>query len=133
MLNKSIGISHDTHQRLINLKLKGDTFDNVIERLLDMEDKYNPHDDIIYEYEYIYGDESRVFLVMFGDTVKIKYYSQLYNRFESNIKAWGSKSPIPEDKLDSFIKFIVNEANLVILFEMDKELVQDDIHIKRVG
>ena len=130
---KGINVAQDTHQKLVQLKKDDETFEDLIKRILDMEDKFNPKDDIIYEYEYVFGDDSRLFLVMFGDSIKIKYYSQRENRFESNIRAWNSKMTVPEDVLNSFISFIVKESNLYVLFEMDKELIQNNIHIKRVG
>ena len=130
---KGINVAQDTHQKLVQLKKDDETFEDLIKRILDMEDKFNPKDDIIYEYEYVFGDVSRLFLVMFGDSIKIKYYSQRENRFESNIRAWNSKMTVPEDVLNSFISFIVKESNLYVLFEMDKELIQNNIHIKRVG
>lgn len=134
-MSKSVNITVETHKKLVALKQsKSETFNDVLVKLLDLEDKYNPRDDIIYEYEYIFEGGSRTFLVMFGtNNVKIKYYSQREHRFESNIRAWNSKASVPSDILDLFISFIVKDSNLYVLYEMEEELIINGVHIRRVG
>ena len=130
---KSINLTHNTHQKLSNLKKSDETFDDVISRLLDMEDKFNPKDPIVCEYEWFFSKGSRVFQVSYGDIITIKYYSKRTNSFESNIKAWNSKGAVPEEELNSFISFIVKESNLYVLYEMEDILTINNIHIERVG
>lgn len=128
----TIAVQDETHKRLGLLKKTDETFDEVISRLLDLDDKYNPID-IIYEYEYMLKNQkSKLFRVIFGEKVSIEYYNRRIHEFESNIKAWNTGNNISEEELDSFIRFIIKESNLYVLYEMDEELVLNDVWIKRV-
>lgn len=130
---KGISISIETHKRLVKLKQNEDeTFDDVVRRILDLDEKYNVQEEI-YEYEYMLKNgKSKLFRIIYSDTVKIEYYNRRSFEFEGNIRAWNTGNRISEEELNSFIRFIVKESNLYVLYEMDDELVQNDIWIKRV-
>ena len=128
---RQINITAETHKKLSALKRENDTFNDVITLLLNLEDKYNPID-IVYEYEYQFSNGTRLFRIIYSDTIKIQYYSMSTHNFENNITAWNSVEKVPEKELNEFIRFIVKESNLYVLFEMDEELVFNDIWIKRV-
>ena len=52
--------------------------------------------------------------------------------FEKDIRAWQEVNPLSEDDLNSFIKFIVKDSSLWLLYDMEKEIQFNDIHIVRV-
>ena len=129
---KGINVSQKTHERLLNLKREEDTFDDVVSRILDMDDKYNVKEET-YEYEYILKNhKSKLFRVTYSDKIHIEYYNRNTFEFEDNISAWYTGNRISEDDLNSFIKFIVKESNLYVLYEMEEELLLNDVWIKRV-
>lgn len=129
-----ISISPDTHQRLIDLKTSDkETFDSVVNKLLDLEDKYTEIPKEVYEYEYMLSEgKSKLFRITFHDKVTIEYYNRRTFKFEKSIKAWYTGNRISELELNNFIRFIVKESNLYVLYEMDDEIVQNNIWIKRV-
>ena len=128
-----ISISPEVHQRLVNLKENdNETFDSVVTKLLDLEDKYSELPVETYEYEYIIDNGSKLFRVTFSDKVEIEYYNRKEFNFEKSIKAWYTGNRISEEELNSFIRFIVKESNLYVLYEMDNEILQNNVWIKRV-
>lgn len=129
----TVHVQSETHQRLQNLKTNPDeTFDSVVSRLLDLEDKYNPLSET-YEYEYLLAENrSRLFRVTFSDKISIEYFNRRSFKFEKNIRAWTFPDDLSEQELDLFIRFIIKESNLYVLYEMDNELVQNNIEIRRV-
>ena len=121
-----------THERLFNLKKdKKESFDSVVSRLLDMDDKYTSKVEE-YEYEYLVGEKSKLFRVIYSDTILIEYWNSSVFKFEKNIRAWQHGEKLSESEIDSFIRFIVMESNLYVLYEMGDDLTQNDVHIKRV-
>ena len=141
-MTKYIKISKETHAKLSELKKNDtDTFNNVVSRLVDLELEFNPPGDIIYEYEYEFQDgkfrngrpkySTRLFRVIFGDEVKIEYHYR-NGEFQKDIKAWNGLGVMPEEAMNNFIKFIIKESSMYILFEMGGELMTDNIWIKRV-
>ena len=127
----TINVSAETKERLIQLK-GDDTFDTVIRNLLELEDKYNTITET-YEYELILkGSESKLFRVTYSDKVEIEYWNSRTYEFEKNIEAWFTGYRISQRDLDNFIKFIIKDSNLMVLYEMEKELVLNGIWIKRV-
>ena len=100
----------------------------------------------IFEFEYIFKDgtfkehenkkipnyQSRLFRVVYGETIKKQFYSMKSHDFEDNIEAWNYFPQMPMRAIDSFIKFIIKESNLYVLYEMEDELVQNNIWIKIV-
>ena len=127
-----ISISEETHQRLTNLKRDGETYSDVLENLLNLEEKYTVRTET-FEYEYMLKNQkTKLFRVTFSDKVTIEYYNRKTFKFEEDIRAWYTGNRISEDELNSFIRFIVKESNLYVLYEMDEELVINDIWIRRV-
>ena len=126
-----VPVSEETHQRLA--KLKGeDTFDTVVNKLLELEETYNVPEETM-EYEYMLSNEkSKLFRVIFGDKIVIEYYNRKEFKFEKDIRAWFNGNQISNSEIDSFIRFIVKTSNLRLLYDMDKELVLNDIWIRRV-
>lgn len=129
-----ISISPDTHQRLVNLKIdENETFDSVVNKLLDLEDKYTEIPKEIYEYEYMLKDgTSKLFRITFTEKAEIEYYNRKNFKFEKSIRAWYTGNRISEFELNNFVRFIVKESNLYVLYEMGKELTQNGVWIKRV-
>lgn len=129
-----ISISQDTHQRLVNLKIdENETFDSVVNKLLDLEDKYTEIPEEIYEYEYMLNDgTSKLFRITFTEKAEIEYYNRKNFKFEKSIRAWYTGNRISEFELKKFVRFIVKESNLYVLYEMGKELTQNGVWIKRV-
>lgn len=127
-----ISISEETHQRLTNLKRDGETYSDVLENLLNLEEKYTVRTET-FEYEYMLKNQkTKLFRVTFSDKVTIEYYNRKTFKFEEDIRAWYTGNRISEEELNSFIRFIVKESNLYVLYEMDEELVINDIWIRRV-
>ena len=126
----TITVSRETKQRLVQLKGE-DTFDNVISNLLDLEERYNLPTEII-EYEYQIKEGSKLFRVTYSDKVKIEYCNRKELKWESDIKAWFTGARISDDELNSFIRFIIKDANLMLLYECDDELNWNDIYISKV-
>lgn len=127
-----ISISEETHQRLTNLKRDGETYSDVLENLLNLEEKYTVRTET-FEYEYMLKNQkTKLFRVTFSDKVTIEYYNRKTFKFEEDIRAWYTGNRISEDELNSFIRFIVKESNLYVLYEMDEELVINDLWIRRV-
>ena len=122
-----VQIRRETHQRIANLKRDGETFDSVVNKLLDLEEKYSDNTE---EYEYSYL--SKVFKVIFSDKVDILYFNPVTNSFEKDITVWQSVDALSEEELDSFVKFIVKDSSLWLLYDMESELQLNDIHIRRV-
>lgn len=122
-----VQIRRETHQRIANLKEGDETFDSVVNRLLDLEEKYADNTE---EYEYSYL--SKVFKVVFSDKVDILYFNPRTNGFEKDISVWQSVDALSEEELDSFVKFIVKDSSLWLLYDMESELQLNDIHIRRV-
>lgn len=140
-MTKYINISKETHAKLSELKKgKNDTFNNVVSRLVELELEFNPQN-IIYEYEYEFRDgnfrngkpkfSTRLFRVIFGDEVTIEYHYR-NNEFRKDIKAWNGLGQMPEEAMNNFIKFIIKESSIYLLFEMDKELMINNVWIKRL-
>ena len=127
----SVAVSEKTHQRLA--KLKGeDTFDTVVNKLLELEETYNLPEETM-EFEYMLDtDKSKLFRVIFGDTTTIEYYNRKKFVFEKDIRAWFTGTRISDSDLNAFIRFIIKDSNLMLLYDMDEELVLNDIWIKRV-
>jgi hypothetical protein len=127
-----VPISEETHQRLTKLKGENDTFDDVVNKLLELEETYNMPEETM-EYEYILPNgKTKVFRVVFGDKTKIEYYNRRKYDFEKDIRAWFTGERISDSEINSFIRFIVKDSNLMLLYDMDEELVLNDIHIRRV-
>jgi len=129
-----ISVSPETHQRLCNLKSSDkETFDSVVNKLLDLEDKFTDMPTEIFEYEYILNNgKSKLFRVIYSDKVTIEYYNRKKFQFEKSITAWYTGNRISEEELNQFIRFIVKESNLHVLYEMDDGIMQNDVWIKRV-
>ena len=130
---KTIFVQPETHKRLKNLKRnEEETFDSVVSRILDLDDKYNTTEEV-YEFEYILKNQkSKLFRVTYGENVVIEYYNRRTFEFEKNIKAWDTGNSISEEELNAFIRFIVKDSNLFVLYEMEEELVINNVWIKRV-
>ena len=130
---KKIPVRKETHKRLLKLKENGDcTFNDVVRKLLDFEDRNNMPKKI-YEYEYLLENgQSKLFRIIYSDSISIEYYNYRTHDFERNIKAWTTGNYVSEHEIYSFIHFIVQENSLYELYEMDEELVQNDIFIRRV-
>lgn len=127
-----IQVSRQTHQRLKDLKENPDvTFDSVVNKLLDLEEKYATEAES-YEYEYLTEHTSKLFRITFDEKVTIAYYNSVSNSFEKDIMAWQSVDALSEDELNSFVRFIVKDSSLYLLYDMDSELVINDVMIKRV-
>lgn len=128
-----IAISEETHQRLTKLRDKYNekTYDIVINKLLNLEEKYNPPTEV-FEYEYIINNGSKLFKVTYSDTITIEYYNYNTLQFEENIQAWFTGNRISDKELDHFIKFIIKNSSLMELYEMDTEVVTRDLHIRRL-
>lgn len=140
-MTKYINISKETHAKLSELKKdKNDTFNNVVSRLVELELGFNPQD-ITYEYEYEFRDgtyrngrpkfSTRLFKVTFGDEVTIEYHYR-NNEFQKDIKAWNGLGRMPDEAMNDFIKFIIKESSIYVLFEMGEELMIDNVWIKRL-
>lgn len=129
-----IAISQETHRRLSELKEKNNeiNFDSVVNRLLDLEEKYNMPTET-FEYELmINSKKSKLFRVTYSDKVTIEYWNSNKLAFEKDIKVWFTGYKIPSNDLNAFIKFIIKDSNLGLLYEMENELVQNGVWIKRV-
>ena len=127
----SVPISEETHARLS--KLKGeDTFDTVVNNLLELEETYNmPEETVEYEY-YLKNGKTKVFHVIFGNTTTIEYYNRRTHKFEQDIRAWFTGNRISDAEIDAFIRFIVKDSNLLLLYDIEDELVLNDIRIRKV-
>ena len=129
-----IAVSQETHRRLTELKTKYNevNFDSVVNKLLDLEEKYNMPTET-FEYEFMLtGRKSKLFRVTYSNKVDIEYWNSNKMEFEKNIKAWLTGYKISKEDLDNFIKFIIKDSNLGLLYEMEKELVLNGLWIKRV-
>ena len=127
----TVHVSEETKKRLT--KLKGnDTYDTVVRKLLELEDKYNTITET-YEYELmLQNNESKLFRVTYSDEIDIEYWNSRSYSFEKDIRAWFTGYRISQKELDNFIKFIIKTANLMVLYEMEDELIQNGVWIKRV-
>lgn len=129
----TIWVSEETKDRLKKLK-KTDTFDKVINNLLDLEEKYADIPEEIYEYEYMLKNgKSKLFRIIFSETVNIEYYNRDDFDWQDDIRAWYTGNRISDEELDNFIKFIIKDSNIMTLYEMEFEVVQNNVWIKRVG
>lgn len=129
-----ISISEETHNRLTKLRDTHNepTYDAVLNKLLDLEEKYNPPTET-YEYEYqINNGNSKLFKITFADTVKIEYYNYKTHTFEENIQAWFTGERISDKEIDLFVKFIIKTSSILQLYEMDNEIVTDTIWISKL-
>ena len=129
-----IAVSRETHQRLKSLKEEYNeiNFDSVVNRLLDLEEQYNIPTQT-FEYELmITSTKSKLFRITYANEIVIEYWNSKKFEFEKDIKAWFTGYRIPKKDMDSFIKFIIKDANLGVLYEMDKEIVQNGVWIRRV-
>lgn len=131
---KSIMVSQETHQRIHSLKKQYNEInvDSVINRLLDLEELYNIPSET-FEYELMLkAHKSKLFRVTFSDKIDIEYWNSNDFKFVKDIKAWFTGYKIPQTDLDAFIKFIIKDSNLALLYEMDEEIVLNGVWIKRV-
>ena len=127
-----ISVSRETHQRIKDLKENpDDTFDSVLNKLLDLEEKYADEPEV-FEYEYYTSYCSKLFKVEFGKKTVLSYFNPKSNMFEKDIRAWQEVNPLSEDDLNSFIGFIVKDSSLWLLYDMENEVRINNIHIMRV-
>ena len=129
-----IAVSQETHQRLLTLKQNYNeiNFDSVVNKLLDLEEKYNPPTET-FEYELMLNKrKSKLFRVTYSNKIDIEYWNNNTKNFEKDIKAWFTGYKISQKDLDNFIKFIIKNSNVGLLYEMEDELVQNGVWIKRV-
>ena len=126
-----VRIDRTTHRRLKRLKEKDESFDSVLNRLLDLEDKYSEKVES-FEYAYVCNGISKVFKVIFDEKVTIEYFNPKSNEFVMDIRAWQSVDALSEEELDSFVRFIIKDSSLWLLYDMEKEIQFNDIHIVRV-
>lgn len=126
-----VQIHRSTHQRLKNLKKDGESFDSVLNKLLDLEDKYTDKKEE-YNYAYCTQNSSKAFKVVFSDKTSITYFNQVTNMYEKDIRAWQEVNPLSEEELDSFIRFIVKDSSILLLYDMEEKLTLNDITIERV-
>lgn len=123
-------IAASTHAKLTSLKKENETYDEVIQRLIQMDQKYNPQT-TIQEFEYSTYDISKVFRVIFkGNTHKIEYYGR--NGFQSSISAWENYPPISEEDKELFIEFKVQEKSFRLLQDMGSSMDFNGFRIRRL-
>lgn len=128
-----ISVSRDTHQRVKDLKKGPDeTFDSVVNKLLDLEEKYASKPEV-FEYEYICDDVSKLFKVEFGERTIMSYFNPLSNNFEKDITVWQLVNELSEKDMESFVRFIIKDSSLYLLYDMGEEMRFNDIHIRRVS
>ena len=128
-----INVSHSTYERLAALKQGNDTFNDVVTKILDLEDKYNQKDESI-EFEYVTPTNLKMFKVVYSENeTQIFYYNVAKKRFEKSIKAWDTYLSISKEEKDEFLKFILNENNQVLLRFMGEELSYGNFIIHKVG
>lgn len=127
-----ISISRETHQRIKDLKKNpDDTFDSVVNKLLDLEEKYSDEPEV-FEYEFCTDYVTKLFKVEFGEKTSLTYFDPKSNLFEKDISVWQRVNPLSKEDLNSFIGFIVKDSSLWLLYDMDKEVQINNVHIVRV-
>lgn len=123
-------VAASTHAKLTELKNDDETYDEIIQKLIKMDQKYNPKK-IIVEYEFLTYDISKVFRVIFeGNAHKIEYYGK--GKFESSISAWDNYPSISEDDKELFINFKVQEKSFRLLRDMGESMDFKGFRIRRL-
>lgn len=123
-------IAASTHEKLTALKKEDETYDSVIQRLIQMDQKYNPQPTMM-EFEFSTYDISKVFRIVFnGNSHKFEYYGK--NKFESSISAWENYPPISKKDKELFIEFKVQEKSFRLLQDMGASMDFDGFRIRRL-
>lgn len=123
-------IAASTHAKLTELKQDDETYDEVIQRLIQMDQKYNPKT-TVQEYEFSTYDISKVFRVIFkGNSHKVEYYGK--GGFQSSISAWDSFPSISEEDKELFISFKVQEKSFRLLQDMGESMDFKGFRIRRL-
>ena len=125
-------VAASTHEKLTKLKRDDETYDSIIRKLIDMDQKYNYQSKTI-DYEFLTYNISKVFRVTFDKNKHtVEYYSH-GNVYEKNISAWNSYPPISNEDKDLFIGFIVQEKSFRLLQDMGESIDFGEFMIRRIG
>ena len=123
-------IAASTHAKLTELKKEDETYDEVIQRLIQMDQKYNTKT-TVQEYEFSTYDISKVFRVIFkGNSHKVEYYGK--GGFQSSISAWESYPSISQEDKELFISFKVQEKSFRLLQDMGESMDFKGFRIRRL-
>ena len=115
---RPLSLNSDVIDQLNFFKREGETYDDVIRKLLLMDSKYSPIQEI-FEYVFVTYRTNKVFRIIYQeDSYKIEYYNH-DKGFIDNIKAWNDSVPISKFDRDLFEKFIEKEDYASILYDLD--------------
>ena len=126
-----IDVTVSTREKLNSLKKDGETYDDVINRILDMEDQYNPVKlDITREYEYHYKESRKLFRIhFFEEKYTLTFYDDISHEYKENIDAWNA----PADMINNFIIFITKESSIILLLDLEDMVNFGDYCIKAIS
>ena len=128
---QGLTIAESTYNKLKSLKQDGETFDDVVRKLVDMDQKYNIHDETI-EFEFLTETNSKVFRVIFENNAhKVEYWNK--TSFSNSIRAWNNYPSISDEDKELFISFIVKETSFNLLKSIDGAADFGNFIIRRVG
>lgn len=133
-----ISITEETHQRLTRLRdmYNEATYDVVLNKLLDLEEQFvNPSIPAqIFEFEYVIREGTKLFRVIYADTITIEFYNYNSLQFEDTIDAWFTGVKIEPDEIGLFVKAMSNEETMKELYERgDYYFNVDHIVVKKLG
>lgn len=127
----TLTLSQSTYDKLVALKGRDLSFEDVVRKLVDMDLKYNSTSETI-EYEFLTETNAKVFKVTFeGNNRIVEYWGR--NKFSNKITAWDNYPPISDEDKDLFIKFITQEKSFRLLKDMDQAIEFKEFLVRKIG
>ncbi len=123
----NLTVSEETYNRLKNIKeLKGWTFNQIIEKLCELELQYN-YIELVEDYELYYQDKIYPFRVTFKkENMIIEYYDGL--KFTKRISNWG----LPSKIINKFYEFLNEECSRCVLLHIPIGLMFEEFDIYKI-
>jgi len=126
-----MSIPRTTHRKLSNLKKEGETYNDVVRKLVDLDHKYNFKKTI--EYEVMTNTAIKVFRITFkNEDYHIEYYNPKIE-FSKKAKAWDYFPHLSDEEEKAILEFLANPTNINRLKNMQYSESFGIFEISRIG
>ncbi|MBR0059643.1 MAG: hypothetical protein IJP99_10615 [Methanobrevibacter sp.] len=127
-------ITFETKALLDTIKYDGESYNDVLEKLLYLEEKYNSDKEVVSEYELSIDDMTQVVRIVWRkNSYSIYYYNDIRHQWYVSPKQGLNKDY--EDAmllLDSFISMMSRDDIRPLLMSLEDELTLDGLIVKRL-
>ena len=118
---KTLILEPEVINQLNTLKRDGDTYDDVINKFIQMNKKYSPILEI-FEYIFVTKENSKVFRIIYmDDNFKLEFYNQKEG-FIDDISAWDDFLPSSQEDKKLFLNFSKRKDFASKLYDISEEL-----------